>query len=58
MSLKIEDISDIDVINRVNQWENFYISGIPIPPIYNKKEILNNSSNDEYYYEYIEEEDK
>ncbi|EAY06858.1 Zinc finger, C2H2 type family protein [Trichomonas vaginalis G3] len=34
MSLKVKQVSDEEVLQRVQQWEDFYIKGIPVPPIY------------------------
>ena len=34
MSLEIQPTTDEEVIKRVQQWEDFYIKGIPVPPIY------------------------
>ena len=38
MSLKVEPVTDEDVIKRVNQWDDFYIKGIPVPPLYKSSE--------------------
>ena len=34
MSLAVQPATDEEVIQRIQQWEDFYIKGIPVPPLY------------------------
>ena len=36
MSMKVMPATDEDVIKRVQDWENFYTAGTPVPPLYNR----------------------
>jgi hypothetical protein len=34
MSLKVAEVTDDEVLARVEQWEDFYTMNIPVPPLY------------------------
>ena len=44
MSLAIQPTTDEEVIQRIQQWEDFYIKGIPVPPLYQSSEQENDSN--------------
>ena len=49
MSMKIEDVTDEQVLERINQWEDFYTQNKPVPMLYKNanKNINNNDENEE-----------
>lgn len=46
MSMKVAETTDEDVLNRIQQWENYYEKGIEVPPIY-REEIASEIAYDE-----------
>ena len=68
MSLEVEESTPEDVSKRLEQWENFYQNGVPVPPLFNKEGVDEYTAPDmvkgsdyqekEYEYDYVYEEEE
>lgn len=45
MSLKVRPTTDEEVLRRVQQWEDFYIKGIPVPPLFKEDKSIEIDEN-------------
>lgn len=62
MSLEVEESTPEEIAQRLDQWENFYQKGIPVPPLFSKEGVdeykapdmtkIDETHEKEYQYEY------